>query len=64
MPRQDDNRQPAALVDLGFKVDPALRRRFRVEAAQRGITMRTLFELSFRLYLAQQAALRPDDVKF
>lgn len=61
MPAQDDNRPSAALVDLGFKVDPELRQRFKVEAAQRGITMRQLFEMSFRLYLAQQAVLRPND---
>lgn len=60
MPAQDDNRTSAVLVDLGFKVDPELRRRFRIEAATRGITMRQLFEQSFRLYLAQQAVLRHD----
>lgn len=52
----------AALVDMNFKVPAPLRRRFKMEAALRQITMRELLERSFRCFIEHEPAQMPPDI--
>jgi hypothetical protein len=46
----------ATFVDLNFKVSPGFHRQFRIEAAQRELSMKELFIVSFETYLSQSPA--------
>jgi predicted HicB family RNase H-like nuclease len=51
------------LVDMNFKVPAQLHRRFKIEAVQRGMTMRDLVEAAFRVYLEQHPLTeKPSDL--
>jgi hypothetical protein len=49
-----DKPEPAATVNMNFKVPPDFRREFKTYAAQHGISMLDLLQEGFRLIKAQR----------
>jgi len=41
--------------NLNFKVDPAFKRAFKIIAAQRGMSMKELWEASFRVWVDKES---------